>query len=314
MSTLAEEPEVEEKPEHETVVKQLPPWQRVVTFSALSVLLVVAIWNRKSIQGALLPALRFINEHRVPGVFVYIFLFLLCTLFLIPITPLTIAAGIVFPLWLAIPVVLLSCQIGLFSCILIARGRGRDMVQGWMEGDMKFKAIDRAVAREGWTLVFLLRLSPIIPFGLNNYLLALTAIPAPSLMFATLLGNIPGAVLHSFTGSIIGTLAEADEYEVDPKVTWFTILCSFVFLAGSAAFITTVARRALREALASSVDPSEGRPLIVGEDTDNIMLQSAGTDMSEADYTPEEKRFLKLTVVGLGLVFVVGLVIIFAFL
>jgi uncharacterized membrane protein YdjX (TVP38/TMEM64 family) len=41
-------------------------------------------------------------------------------------------------------------------------------------GHEKFEAIDRAIAEKGWKVVALLRLSPVIPFSLSNYLYGLT--------------------------------------------------------------------------------------------------------------------------------------------
>ena len=42
-------------------------------------------------------------------------------------------------------------------------------------------------------MVLLLRLSPLVPFGLLNYMLGLTGIPALSFILCSWLGMLPGA-------------------------------------------------------------------------------------------------------------------------
>ena len=53
-------------------------------------------------------------------------------------------------------------------------------------------------------------MSPVIPFGPANYILGLTSIRLPSLMFVTFLGNLPGAISYSVIGSFIGDLSSAE--------------------------------------------------------------------------------------------------------
>lgn len=51
----------------------------------------------------------------------------------------------------------------------------RRMVVGWMSRQFpKWQAVDGAISKEGWKLITLLRLSPIIPWNLLNYALAVT--------------------------------------------------------------------------------------------------------------------------------------------
>ena len=70
----------------------------------------------------------------------------------------------------------------------------------------KYQAIDRAVTKEGWQVVVLLRLSPIIPFNVQNYALGVTSIPFWHYLGATLIGIIPGiaiccSVFPEFSGA-----------------------------------------------------------------------------------------------------------------
>ena len=55
-----------------------------------------------------------------------------------------------------------------------------------------WQAVESAVAEEGWKMVLLLRLSPVIPFALLNYMLSLTPISFPDYAWTSAVGIIPG--------------------------------------------------------------------------------------------------------------------------
>jgi uncharacterized membrane protein YdjX (TVP38/TMEM64 family) len=55
------------------------------------------------------------------------------------------------------------------------------------------QAVEAAVEEEGWKMVLLLRLSPVIPFALLNYMLSLTSISFFSYAWTSAVGIIPGA-------------------------------------------------------------------------------------------------------------------------
>ena len=62
------------------------------------------------------------------------------------------------------------------SCFFIARYLVRDRVLKLAEGNKKFMAIDKAIGENGFRVVALLRLSPLLPFSLGNYLYGLTSV------------------------------------------------------------------------------------------------------------------------------------------
>ena len=62
------------------------------------------------------------------------------------------------------------------SCLLIARYLVRDRVLKLAEGNKKFLAIDKAIGENSFRVVALLRLSPLLPFSLGNYLYGLTSV------------------------------------------------------------------------------------------------------------------------------------------
>jgi len=91
-------------------------------------------------------------------------------------------------------------RIGASLAFLIARYLARDKVRLLLERRRNLAAIDKAVAEEGWKIVGLLRLSPLIPFNLQNYLFGVTAIPFPHFVAATFAGIFPGTALYVYLG------------------------------------------------------------------------------------------------------------------
>jgi hypothetical protein len=59
----------------------------------------------------------------------------------------------------------------------------------------KYRKLDRAIAEDGWQVVVLMRLSPIVPFNLQNYALGVTDIPFMQYLTATLIGIAPGIAI-----------------------------------------------------------------------------------------------------------------------
>ena len=71
---------------------------------------------------------------------------------------------------------LFSLQVAASVAFLIARYFAREQILKLVKGDKKFYAIDKAIGENGFRVVTLLRLSPLLPFSLGNYLYGLTSV------------------------------------------------------------------------------------------------------------------------------------------
>jgi uncharacterized membrane protein YdjX (TVP38/TMEM64 family) len=71
---------------------------------------------------------------------------------------------------------LLCFQAAASIAFLIARYFARERILKLVEGNKKFLAIDKAIGENGFKVVTLLRLSPLLPFSLGNYLYGLTSV------------------------------------------------------------------------------------------------------------------------------------------
>jgi len=133
------------------------------------------------------------------GVLIFTMILIVVTFLPAPDWPLPVAAGYVYGFW-ALPLTYGSIAFASVLAFLAARYMLRDKVRSLLNRRAKYRALDRAVADDGWKVVVLMRLSPIVPFNLQNYGLGVTAIPFTHYLTATLIGIIPGIVIYVYFG------------------------------------------------------------------------------------------------------------------
>lgn len=118
---------------------------------------------------------------------------------LLPAAPFTIGAGLIYGLW-GFPLALGSATLGASLAFLVSRHLVRGRVARLIADRPGLRAIDRAVAEEGWRVVALLRLSPLVPFNLQNYACGASSIGFWPYVAATGAGIAPGCLLYVYLG------------------------------------------------------------------------------------------------------------------
>lgn len=142
-----------------------------------------------------------VSQMGVAGIFIFIGVYALATVLLAPGSVLTIGAGFVFGLWKGFLAVSVGATLGASLAFLIARFIARDKVEAIARRNEKFRKIDNAIGKQGAELIFLLRLSPVIPFNLSNYFYGLTGVKFWPYVFASWSGMIPGTLLYVYIGT-----------------------------------------------------------------------------------------------------------------
>lgn len=75
-------------------------------------------------------------------------------------------------------------------------------MEGALAENPKFRSIDKAIGVEGFKIILLLRLSPIFPFALSNYLYGVTSVDFWEYMAGTLIGFFPGTLAYVYGGTV----------------------------------------------------------------------------------------------------------------
>jgi uncharacterized membrane protein YdjX (TVP38/TMEM64 family) len=133
------------------------------------------------------------------GVLIFMSILIVVTFLPAPDWPLPIAAGYVYGFW-AFPLTYASITFASVLAFLAARYLMRDKVRALLNRHPKYRKLDKAVAEDGWQVVVLMRLSPIVPFNLQNYALGVTAISFLQYLTATLIGIVPGIAIYVYFG------------------------------------------------------------------------------------------------------------------
>jgi uncharacterized membrane protein YdjX (TVP38/TMEM64 family) len=142
-----------------------------------------------------------VGQMGVAGIFIFIGVYAIATVLLAPGSILTIGAGFAFGLWKGFLSVWAGATLGASLAFLVARFIARDKVEAIAKRNEKFRNIDNAIGKQGAKLVFLLRLSPVIPFNLSNYFYGLTGVKFWPYVLASWIGMMPGTFLYVYIGT-----------------------------------------------------------------------------------------------------------------
>ncbi|MDX2097127.1 MAG: TVP38/TMEM64 family protein [Leptolyngbyaceae cyanobacterium bins.59] len=203
-------------------------------------------------QVWLQTGLQWIDSLGATGGLVFVGLYVLATITFIPGTVLTLGAGVLFGVVLGSVYVFVGATLGAIAAFLIGRYLVRDRVSQTIANHGKFKAIDKAIAREGFKIVLLTRLSPLFPFNLLNYALGVTGVTLKDYALACV-GMIPGTVMYVYIGSLAGDLARlgARNQAANPTAQMALNTVGFVATVVVTLYITRIARKALSETVES---------------------------------------------------------------
>lgn len=188
------------------------------------------------LPDALSGFLEWIEENPVPGIFSFTLVFFVATIILIPGALLTLGAGYVFAnafgMGLGVALGTLSTFVGACAGSLASFLLGRYLMRDWVDKlSHKYeicKALNAAMNEKGFRIMVLLRLSPVIPFNVINYIAGVTGITLLEYTIS-LLALLPGTVLYVFLGASAGSLADsAHSGRENSTVTTVVIVVSVV--------------------------------------------------------------------------------------
>lgn len=198
-----------------------------------------------------------------------------CTVLAIPASILTLGGGYLFGLAVGFVTDSLGSTLGATAAFMVGRTVGRSYVTSKLKDYPQFQAIAIAVRKSGFKIVLLLRLVPLLPFNVLNYLLSVTPISTTSYIMASWFGMMPITLAFVYVGTTIKDIAD-----ISHGGSHFTrariIMLGIGLLAtiAVAVIVTRIARDALRTAIEEN-----------GGDTEALLSASetlgATDDMSE---------------------------------
>ena len=124
----------------------------------------------------------------------------------------------------------------------------RSRVISWLDRDPRVAAVRRAVAEQGVWIMFLLRLSPLVPFVQLNYALVLSGVRYRDYLIATV-GMWPTIVMYVYYGKVVGDVAALAAGVAPERGPEYYVLLALGLVATIVA--TTMVTRAAKRAMAA---------------------------------------------------------------
>ncbi|KAN0035097.1 hypothetical protein ACTA71_004353 [Dictyostelium dimigraforme] len=225
-------------------------WLKLFILACIITALMLAIFKFK-VQNHLSVLQQFVGKFGIVlGGLLYVGIFMLLIIFLIPVTFPTIIGGMIFGLRFGILFVWSASLLGGLVAFFLGRYVLRKRISKRIEKNRKLVAVDQAIGQEGWKIVLLLRLTPIVPESILNYTLSVTKVNFWHYLICSGIGMIPGCSFFVYVGSTLTSLSEVGNDNAPMKkgnIIMYVI--SGVLMVVSITFITIIVKRAVNKKL-----------------------------------------------------------------
>ena len=180
--------------------------------------------------------------------FLFVVIYIVAAITLAPAFILTFSAGAVFGLWRGTLLTYVGAVLGASAVYALAAPLARSRLLQWIDRDPRVAATRRAVAKDSAWIMFLLRLSPLVPYNLLNYALALSGVRYREYLL-TSIGMIPAIIMYAYYGKVVGDVTRIAAGVAPPRGVEYYLMLIVGLLATFAAtsLITRAARKAMAE-------------------------------------------------------------------
>lgn len=177
---------------------------------------------------------------------VFVLLYVAATVLALPAFLLSIAAGAIWGLWRGTLLTYLAAVIGASAVYALGVPLNRRGFTRWLDRDPRAAAVRRAIGDGGPWIMFLLRLSPLVPYVLLNYALALAGVRYRDYVIASV-GMLPAIVMYVYYGKVVGDVAVVAAGVTPPRGRAYYVLLAVGLVATIVAtgLVTRAANRAM---------------------------------------------------------------------
>jgi uncharacterized membrane protein YdjX (TVP38/TMEM64 family) len=222
----------------------------VMTIASLVVAMIVVLTLRSEIDLRA-QTVQFVETLRAQGNLGLLLLglaYIPASLLFVPSPLLTISGGFVFGMVRAVIAISLGSTLAASVTFLVGRTLLRQFIEQKVANDARFRALDQAVGQHGFKIVFLSRLSPVLPYNLLNYAFGVTRVRFRDYVLASWSGMFPGTCLYVSIGAAAKTLTEVTSGSSHSSIAQ-QALFGFGLLATAlvSAMLTKIAKKALAD-------------------------------------------------------------------
>ncbi len=176
---------------------------------------------------------------------IFIGLYILAVVFLVPGLALTLLAAPIFGLFNGILYVVIASNIACSLTFIISRILGKDFVLKIFKGNKLFESVNSKIEKNGFIYMLYLRLIPIFPFNLINYTAGLTSIKYTHYAVANFFGMLPGTAIYCYAAYT------ATDIKDNPLGIIISILILILFTVGT----SIISKKQTRKENANDIMP-----------------------------------------------------------
>lgn len=223
------------------------PWLKVA-LNAIALAMFVGVCYQFNINGFLQGILVWIKDLGLFGVLAFIVIYNFATVLFIPGSLLTLGGGALYGMFWGVVYVFIASTLGATIAFLIGRYFARGWVSQKFRNNLVFRAVDAAIAKEGFKIVFLARLSPIFPFNMLNYIFGITRVALKDYILGSI-GMIPATIMYVYLGSLAVDISMISTQSLTESnaMQWTIRIVGLIATVLMSAYIAYLARRTLRQ-------------------------------------------------------------------
>ncbi|CAI7742534.1 unnamed protein product [Closterium sp. NIES-54] len=162
---------------------------------------------------------------------------------------LTLGGGYVFGLLVGFVADSLGSTAGATAAFLVGKTIGRSYVSAKLKEYPQFQPVAHAISKSGFKIVLLLRLVPILPFNVMNYVLSVTPISLSSYVLASWIGMMPITFTFVYLGTTIKDISEIGSPGAAGASQWWMLGAGLAVTILATVLITRIAKDALQRAI-----------------------------------------------------------------
>jgi len=138
------------------------------------------------------------------GVLLYLLIYMISVVLFMPSLPFTLFGGITYGIAWGTIIATSGDFLGSSLAFIIGRYLVKDKLEKRLKNNKAFHEINEGVQQEGWRIVAITRMVPLIPHWLQNYAYGITKISFKTYAIVCLLSILPGTAIWVFTINTVG--------------------------------------------------------------------------------------------------------------
>jgi len=235
---------------------ELSTWIKITLGLAVISFIILIIIERNTTVQLATDFLNWMRQNLFIGSLAFMAIYILCNVLMIPAFFLTIGCGFIFVsafeqhswrgIVCSIIIVSISRILGATLAFMTGRYCFSNRLKTWLLKFNKFVIINEIIKLHSIKVCFLLRLSPVTPYGMMNYGMAVATDVELKYFFWGNFGMIPDAITYCLVGASVETISELSSVNVSSNLRLLIITGIMTVVSlGGIIYVGCIAKREL---------------------------------------------------------------------